>query len=441
MATTRVSCLFLSFTTGFFGGRVFLKGIFYFSASTSLSLTVLPLDFQRLSRQKAKCYIYSDHEITYLEFCNLFLLLVVFFVFDFLERSMGDSFPSSKAVDKPISFVAPTPTTTSDKQKSENNWLTTCNLILTISRSKCHLLEAIPKYVKAIMTPEDKSFPRLNCPAPKEERYTYLRTSALEASVTATKPRYFFALDLYESANKLPRLLGSIVEAIKFLGPVNCALSIVEWRSNDGTYEVLDSLRVQMETIGEKYHLMTSNIDPTAGDRVKRLAELRNLALKPLTTYPFQYRDDTTVVFLNDVSICMEDILELIHQRMFQGADMTCAMDWTFVGQDPTFYDVWKARGMNGDSFIEVPTDSNWDLARNIFWNNPNAFEHYHSHKSFQVFSCWKGAIAITAKPFLENKIEFEGVAIKSVILRVSHRFYARICGIRGIKILPWCRV
>jgi alpha-1,3-mannosyltransferase len=36
----------------------------------------------------------------------------------------------------------------------------------------------------------------------------------------------------------------------------------------------------------------------------------------------------------------MEDILEIIHQRKALGAYQTCAMDWTYVGEHPTFYEV-----------------------------------------------------------------------------------------------------
>ena len=52
---------------------------------------------------------------------------------------------------------------------------------------------------------------------------------------------------------------------------------------------------------------------------------------------------------------------------------MTCAMDWVYVGPDPTFYDVWIARGMMGDSFFNVPDDGNWNSAWNLFWNDPKA--------------------------------------------------------------------
>ena len=272
------------------------------------------------------------------------------------------------------------------------------------------LLEAAVSYIQAIMAPEDKSFPRLDCPVPSGDRYSYLKGKSTENPNASIPPTYFFALDLHQSIKVLPRLFGSIVESIRFLGPENCAVSVVEGRSSDGTFEVLTLLSEQMERIGVKYSIITSDINPT-GDkgsgRIQALAELRNLALKPLVDHADQFSQNATIVFLNDVAICMEDILELIHQRSFQNADMTCGLDWTYVGQDPTFYDVWIARGMNGDSFFNIPADGNWNSAWNLFWNNPTAKERLMAGKPFQVFSCWNGAAVFTAKPLIEHKIQF----------------------------------
>jgi alpha-1,3-mannosyltransferase len=267
------------------------------------------------------------------------------------------------------------------------------------------LLEIAPSYIRAIMTPEDQAFSRLECPAPAGDRYDYLRDNS-----TSARPKYFFALDLHQCASLLPRLIGSIVETIRFLGPKSCALSVVEGHSDDGTFEILDLLREHVEGIGTRYFFESNELDPMADngrDRIQALAELRNRAVRPLVDHPDQYSLDSTVVFINDVVLCMEDILELIHQRMYQNADMTCAMDWTYVGRDPTFYDVWIARGMNGDSFFNIPEDGSWDYAWNLFWNNPKAQEGLHAGRPFQVFSCWNGATAFTAEPMLEQKITF----------------------------------
>lgn len=201
----------------------------------------------------------------------------------------------------------------------------------------------------------------------------------------------------------MPRLIGSLVEVIRFLRPQNCALSIVEGNSPDGTADILAALQSKLEVMGVAYYFQSSSINPAEGDRIAKLAELRNLALQPLNDTSARATEDTTVIFMNDVAACSDDILELIWQRRGLGADMTCAMDWTYVGKDPTFYDVWIARGINGDSFFDIPPDGNWNSAWNLFWNADNTRNRFHAQRPFQVFSCWNGAVSFTAKPILEN--------------------------------------
>ncbi|KAK4195470.1 glycosyltransferase family 69 protein [Triangularia verruculosa] len=262
-------------------------------------------------------------------------------------------------------------------------------------------------YVHAIMNPEDTKLPRLHCPQPDLSRYDYLSETARDAGDSI---RYFIALDLRQCVSLLPRLIGSVVEAIRFLGPRNCALSIIEGNSDDGTGEVLAALHPELDALTTTYYFKTSDINPKQGDRIQKLAQLRNMALQPLVNDTESKRfpaKNTNVIFLNDVAICLEDILELVHQQRALGADMTCGMDWTYVGPDPTFYDVWIARGMNGDSFFEIPQDGNWNSAWNLFWNNPNARQRLLSHQPFQVFSCWNGAVVFTATPIIDRTISF----------------------------------
>lgn len=78
--------------------------------------------------------------------------------------------------------------------------------------------------------------------------------------------------------------MSSIIEAIRYLGPAYCAISIVEGRSDDGTYEVLADLKMHVEALGAQFFLSTSTINPKAEgeDRIKRLSQLRNKALWPL---------------------------------------------------------------------------------------------------------------------------------------------------------------
>ena len=263
------------------------------------------------------------------------------------------------------------------------------------------------RYIQAIMNPYEPIFENtLQCSSPKEGRYEYLRpTSTTSFHI---KPKYFFALDLYECADLLPRLLGSIIEAITFLGPANCELSIIEGRSKDGTTEILSGLAPELSRLGTTYHFNTSNINPKAGDgtdRIAALAELRNLALYPLMSQPENYDPATTVVFINDVSLCAEDILELLHQRLAQDAHMTCGMDWIFGGA--IFYDVWVSRGINGDQLFEIPQSGTWDYSDNLFWNDRKSRELFDHGKPFQVFACWNGVTAFTAEPLLKRQLRF----------------------------------
>lgn len=242
----------------------------------------------------------------------------------------------------------------------------------------------------------------LSCPKFNESRYQQLKKNT---EGTGHK-LYYFALDLRQNLPLLQQLIGSILEVVRFLGPANCALSIVEGNSNDGTKDVLSALSHEMTTLGLDYTFQTSTIDPSQEDRIGRLASLRNLALEPLLKRPNVFSNETTVIFINDVAICPDDLLELVLQRKNLGADMTCAMDWTYAGQDPTFYDVWVARGMTGDSFFLIPPDGNWDSAWNLFWNDQDSKSRLDKHLPFQVFSCWNGATAFTAHAIF-NKIQF----------------------------------
>lgn len=280
--------------------------------------------------------------------------------------------------------------------------------ILPPKQGNPDLLKSAPSYIKAIFDPNDNTFQRLDCPstASISTRYQYLQTPPN----TPPRPRYFFALDLYQIADTLPQLMGSIMQAILFLGPHNCALSIVEGRSADGTYEILRSLAPNLEYLGVAYFLQISDLSPQRAnpERIVLLAELRNLALRDLYEHPSAYAPDTTIIFANDVYTCAEDILELVHQQHFQKAHMTCGMDWANSSTPgmPRLYDTWIARSMTGNTFYK--NMFNWD--EGFFPDHHATLERWNKSLPVQVFSCWNGAVALTAKPFMDGSLRFRGV-------------------------------
>lgn len=273
-------------------------------------------------------------------------------------------------------------------------------------------LAVAANYVPAIMDLDDKSVNRLTCAPINENRYQSLKADATTPhtnSMAPAKAKYLFALDLFECAHILPTLMGSIVQTMRFLGPQNCALSVVEGRSRDSTREILDGMKTDLEQLGAKYFVGDNDVDPKDGkrDRIAALADLRNQAIEPLITQPDLFDMDATVVFINDVALCMDDILELLFQQNKQGADMTCAMDWLYGGG--IFYDVWVARGMTGDTFFEVPQDGSWGFAENLFWADNKSKTRLDAFKPFQVYACWNGMSVFKAQPIMEKTIRFRG--------------------------------
>jgi len=306
------------------------------------------------------------------------------------------------------------------------------------------------RLLPSILDPSNTWIDRMTCPAMNETRYGYLR-----ADPDSGKHEYVFALNIREAVDLTPRLLGSIIEAITFLGPKHCALSIVEGNSHDGTLEVLRLLAGPLAKLGVAYWLVSSPLDPSAGDRIKKLAILRALAIEPVTgTLPPKLRDaetndkegrihppqphtywnlprdpltnttltdlraslspTATVFFINDVAACTEDFLELAHQRRHQSADMVCAMDWahngeTYTSADPIFfYDVWIARTMSGNIFFDIdPSYGSWEKATDLFPHDPLSRARMAAGLPFQVFACWNGAIAFGAAPLANHEMGF----------------------------------
>ncbi len=83
---------------------------------------------------------------------------------------------------------------------------------------------------------------------------------------------------------------------------------------------------------------------------VQRLVDLRNPAISLLVTMSSYFDRDIAIILINDIAICAEDTGELLLQKIYQKADIMCAMAWIVKGHH--FYDVLIARQMNGDRLL-----------------------------------------------------------------------------------------
>lgn len=268
----------------------------------------------------------------------------------------------------------------------------------------------LTKYVDSILDPSSTAVPRLQCPATNITRYASLVIPPSSGPLESQPIEYFIALDLRNCLPVLPRLLGSILSAIHHLNPASCFLSIIEGNSPDGTADVLAALRPHLTRLSIRHNITTHHpLNPLgqSSDRFSSLATLRNLALAPLPSLPTT--PTTTILFINDVAACPDDLLELLLQRVRHAAHLACAMDW--VGADPrVFYDSYIARAINGDLFFEVPPETtSWARATELFWNEPVARGRMERGVPFQVFACWNGAVAMAAEPVVEGGVRFRG--------------------------------
>lgn len=257
-------------------------------------------------------------------------------------------------------------------------------------------------YVNHIMGREKGSFWAVKCEEGIASRYDTLKAPSETGQI-----HYFFALNLYQNLNILPSLLTAIRQAATYLGPQQCALSIGEGRSTDGTYQVLAAIKTEFEALNMTVHLSTSELSPQDGkqDRIEALAFLRNLALAPLMAEPTKFFPDVEVIFLNDVYICARDILELTFQHRMQNATMTCGMDWSEHGS--IFYDIYVSRSITGETFWQIAQDGLWQFSGNLFWADLETKDKYERHQPFKVYACWNGGAVLSGKPIAQRLIEF----------------------------------
>jgi len=61
---------------------------------------------------------------------------------------------------------------------------------------------------------------------------------------------------------------------------------------------------------------------------------------------------------------------------------------------------------MAGNGFLE----GFYDHGTILFWDYKPTRERFNKRQPIQVFACWNGVIAVTAKPFMDGTIRFRGI-------------------------------
>lgn len=223
------------------------------------------------------------------------------------------------------------------------------------------------------------------------------RRENIKRDLAAQQHKYFFAINLYNSFDVIPDLFATLLRTAAVLGYHNVFVSIYENGSNDQTKALLKIFDALARTAGLRVIISTSM--RTRGQfnhRIEYLAEVRNAAMVPL----HELRDNAnevfdSIVFMNDILPCVDDLLELIWQSRKQNAGITCAADYMYHDDivsltfglveaiscmngahekgAPVFYDNWVARDINGTALENAPfeqvfhhTESNHRFQRHL---------------------------------------------------------------------------
>lgn len=208
--------------------------------------------------------------------------------------------------------------------------------------------------------------------------------------------KYFFAINLYNSFDVIPDLFATLFRVSAILGYHNVFVSIYENGSTDQTKALLRIFDALTRSVGMRVVIRTSTRTRGAfNHRIEYLAEVRNAAFVPLHELrdaEGEYFD--SIIFMNDILPCIDDLLELIWQSRRNNAGITCAADYMYHEeiQAPVFYDNWVARDINGTALENAPFER-------IFHHKPSNAR-WQKHLPVQVQSCWNGIAVLDPGPF-----------------------------------------
>ncbi|KAF7319547.1 hypothetical protein HMN09_00294100 [Mycena chlorophos] len=217
-----------------------------------------------------------------------------------------------------------------------------------------------------------------------------------EYTRSGAEHKYFFAINLYNSFDVIPDLFATLFRVGSILGYHNVYVSIYENGSTDQTKALLRIFDALTRSVGMRITIRTSSRTRGAfNHRIEYLAEVRNAAFVPL----HELRDAEneffdTIVFMNDILPCVDDLLELIWQSRKNNAGITCAADYMYheeIGA-PVFYDNWVARDINGTALENAPFES--------IFHHPPSNDRFQKHLPIQVQSCWNGIAILDPEPF-----------------------------------------
>lgn len=216
---------------------------------------------------------------------------------------------------------------------------------------------------------------------------------------------FYIAANYFNSENSLYYSLPEISKLIDTLNTgSNIFVSFFENGSTDKTGAMLQQWAstltiphsvVTCNSLGSDRWQTPNQISPNfAPKRYRRMASLRNIAMKYLDSNTFSDKSRPTyIIFLNDIYFHASDVLEVLHTNSGD-FDIACPMDFYY-----RFYDMLVTRDIEGYWFSDNYPFTRHKPSQDLLQQN----------KEFRVFSCWNGFAVLNAEPFLQHSVSFRG--------------------------------
>ncbi|OCF36210.1 hypothetical protein I316_02083 [Kwoniella heveanensis BCC8398] len=242
---------------------------------------------------------------------------------------------------------------------------------------------------------------------PREE------TPILPTEINGVHQKYFIAANLHDNEAVLARWSDQLVQLAFHLGRDNVYVSIYESNSRDRTKSLLSVLNTTLTNLSISHRIVTAEDNKhwwpyqTSSERIAYLASARNKALEPIQSADDDIRISnwegyTKVLFLNDIWYSWQSMARLLDTKVEgeedEEYDQACAMDFFASG----LYDTWAARDICG-----TPLRVFWPYVKDSV-----TIDKIRKEEPFRVSSCWNGAVALKAAPFLYRR---DGQAVQTI--------------------------
>lgn len=233
-------------------------------------------------------------------------------------------------------------------------------------------------------------------------------SNSTKLTANTANEKVFIAANLFNSEHIFDQWSEALLNTVHSIGVKNAYVSIFENDSKDATPRLLQELKSRLpcsstivtSTIKEHQVRQFQSYEAHNTSYTKRtdyLAYVRNAAIEPLHMLgdKTEYKK---ILFLNDIIYTATEATALLFETNGGNYSAACALD--FADSPFKFYDRFATRDFLG----KIPGLPFYPFFR----SGPSREQILRGERDIRVRSCWGGAVAFNAEPFI-NGMRFRG--------------------------------